>query len=179
MEGAGKIRALICVGSNPMAAWPDQLRTHEAMKALDLLVTLDIKMSATSRLADYVIAPRLSLETPGVSVSMETLEQTYVALGYSEPYAQYTPAIVDPPAGSDVLEEWEFFYGLARRMGFPLRLFPVPPETGVLREAREIVEVDLESNPLKNPLEAVGADHLCFLHLFWPDLFWPWPRLVL
>lgn len=147
LEGDGKVRALICVGSNPMAAWPDQLRTYEAMKSLDLLVTLDMKMSATSRLADYVIAPRLSLETPGVSVSMETLEQTYVALGYPEPYAQYTPAIVDPPTGSDVIEEWEFFYGLGRRMGLPLRLFPVPAETGVLREPRGTVDVDMETKP--------------------------------
>lgn len=152
MEGEGQIRALLCVGSNPMAAWPDQLRTYEAMKSLDLLVTLDMKMSATSRLADYVIAPRLSLETPGVSVSMETLEQTYVALGYSEPYAQYSPAIVDPPAGSDVIEEWEFFYGLAKRMRLPLRLFPVPAETGVLRGSREIVEVDLETKPTSDEL---------------------------
>lgn len=147
LEGDGQVRALICVGSNPMAAWPDQLRTYDAMKSLDLLVTLDMKMSATSRLADYVIAPRLSLETPGVSLSMEALEQTYVAHGYSEPYAQYTPAIVLPPSGSDVIEEWEFFYGLGQRMGLPLRLFPVPAETGALREARTILEVDMETKP--------------------------------
>jgi anaerobic selenocysteine-containing dehydrogenase len=62
--GEGRIRALICVGSNPIAAWPDQHKTRRAMEALDLLVTLDMKLSATSRLAHYVIAPTLALEVP-------------------------------------------------------------------------------------------------------------------
>ena len=74
--GDGQIRALICVGSNPIAAWPDQHKTRRAMEALELLVTLDIKLSATSRLAHYVIAPKLSLEVPGISLSTEALEQT-------------------------------------------------------------------------------------------------------
>jgi anaerobic selenocysteine-containing dehydrogenase len=147
LPGEGRVRALVCVGSNPMAAWPDQLKTRRALEALDLLVTLDMKLSATSRLADYVIAPKLSLEVPGLSVSMEALEQTYVAMGYSEPYAQYTPALVPPPPGSDVIEEWEFFYGLAARMGLRLTLYPTRPETGVLRQAREAIDVDMGRRP--------------------------------
>jgi len=39
---------------------------------------------------------------------------------YSEPYAHYTPAVVDPDC--DVIEEWEFYWGLAQRMGTPIRL---------------------------------------------------------
>ena len=147
MPGEGRVRALICVGSNPIAAWPDQRKTHEAMQALDLLVTLDMKLSATSRLADYVIAPKLSLEVPGLSVSMEALEQTYVAHGYTEPYAQYSPALVSPPDGADVLEEWEFFFGLAQRMGLPLTLYPVRAETGMQRSSRDRVAVDLARRP--------------------------------
>jgi anaerobic selenocysteine-containing dehydrogenase len=151
-EGEGRIRALVCVGSNPVAAWPDQLKTLRAMQALDLLVTLDMKMSATSKLADYVIAPKLSLEVPGLSLSSEAIEQTYVAMGYSEPYAQYSPAIVSPPAGADVLEEWEFFHGLAQRMGFPLHCHPIRAETGVLREPRESVAVDMQERPTTDAL---------------------------
>jgi anaerobic selenocysteine-containing dehydrogenase len=146
-EGEGRIRALVCVGSNPMAAWPDQLKTRAALEKLDLLVTLDMKLSATSRLAHYVIAPKLSLEVPGLSHSMEALEQTYVAMGYSEPYAQYTPALCEPPPGADVIEEWEFFFGLARRMALPLRLYPVRAETGVLRESSAPIDVDLDAKP--------------------------------
>ncbi|MFK7895471.1 MAG: molybdopterin-dependent oxidoreductase [Myxococcota bacterium] len=145
--GEGRIRALICIGSNPVAAWPDQLKTIRAMENLDLLVTLDMKMSATSKFADYVIAPKLSLEVPGVSVSSEGIEQTYVGHGYPEPYAQYTPAIVAPPSGADVIEEWEFFYGLSKRMGFPLTCYPIRAETGALRERREAYSLDMEQQP--------------------------------
>jgi len=152
--GPGRIRALICVGSNPIAAWPDQHKTRRAMDALDLLVTLDMKLSATSRLAHYVIAPKLSLEVPGLSLSMEALEQTYVAMGYSEPYAQYSPALVAPPPGADVIEEWEFFYGLARRMGLALKLYPTRPETGVLRERGDVIDVDMEKQPTTDEIFA-------------------------
>jgi anaerobic selenocysteine-containing dehydrogenase len=146
-EGEGRIRVLICIGSNPVAAWPDQLKTTRAMEKLDLLVTLDMKMSATSKFADYVIAPKLSLEVPGLSVSSEGIEQTYVGHGYPEPYAQYTPAIVEPPPGADVIEEWEFFYGLCKRMGFGLTCYPIRAETGALRERREAYALDMDNKP--------------------------------
>ncbi|MEE2662852.1 MAG: molybdopterin-dependent oxidoreductase [Myxococcota bacterium] len=120
LEGDGQVKALFCIGGNPMAAWPDQLKTHAAMKALELLVSFDIKLSATAKLADYVIAPPLSLEQPGMSLPSETLVP--YAMGYLVPYAQYTPKIVDPPEGSDLIEEWKFFYGLAQRMGLPLTI---------------------------------------------------------
>ena len=146
-EGDERIRVLICLGSNPVAAWPDQIKTIAAMKKLELLVTLDPKLSATSKLAHYVIAPKLSLEVPGLSVSSEGVEQTYVAHGYPEPYAQYTKAIVSPPAGSDVIEEWEFFYGLCQRMGFALTCYPIRAEAGVLRGRRDAFTLDMQKRP--------------------------------
>lgn len=95
LPGEGQVRALISVGGNPIAAWPDQLKTWEAMKALELNVMLDIKMSATSKLAHYVIAPKLSLEVPGFTFPTESL--TPYAMGYPAPYGQYSPAIAEPP----------------------------------------------------------------------------------
>lgn len=122
LDGEGQVKALISLGGNPMAAWPDQLRTYKAMKKLALNVTLDIRMSATAKLADYVIAPRLSLETPCITQPNETVWFYGASTGYPEPYAQYTPKIVDPPDGAELIEEWEFFYGLAQRMGLALTL---------------------------------------------------------
>ncbi|MBI1182283.1 MAG: molybdopterin-dependent oxidoreductase [Alphaproteobacteria bacterium] len=122
LEGDGQVKALISVGGNPMAAWPDQLKTYEAMKKLDLNVTLDIKMSATAKLADYVIPPRLGLEAPAITQPNEFIWFYGFSTGFPEPYAMYQPQIVEPPAGSDLLEEWEFFYGLAQRMGLQLTL---------------------------------------------------------
>jgi anaerobic selenocysteine-containing dehydrogenase len=123
LEGPGQVKALFSIGGNPMAAWPDQLKTRKAMDALDLNVTLDIKFSATAELADYVIAPKLSLETAATTQPIERLLLSMgVAPSYPEPYAQYAPPLVDPPAGSDVIEEWEFFYGLGQRLGLELRV---------------------------------------------------------
>ena len=107
MPGEGQVKALISIAGNPVSAWPDQLKTIEAMRALELNVTIDIKLSATAKLCDYVIAPKLSLERPDVTLLPDQW--------FPEPYAQYAPASVHPDF--DVIEEWEFFWGLAKRMG--------------------------------------------------------------
>ena len=99
LEGEGQVRALINLGGNPVAAWPDQLKTIAAMKKLELLVQIDIKMSATAKLAHYVIAPRLSLEMPGITLNQDYLALYGVGFGYPEAYGQYTPAIAEPPRG--------------------------------------------------------------------------------
>ncbi|CAN5801823.1 MAG: molybdopterin-containing oxidoreductase family protein [Ilumatobacteraceae bacterium] len=139
LEGDGRVRALFSLGGNPMAAWPDQLKTVRAMEALDLHVALDIKMSATAKLADWVIAPKLSLEADGITMPNETIWGYGAATtGYPEPYAQFAPAIVDPPEGSDVVEEWELFYALGQRMGLTLKVAGV--------------ELDMERKPTTDDL---------------------------
>ena len=120
LEGEGRIRALIVLGGNPMAAWPDQLRTHAAIQALDLSLTFDLAWTATAKLCDYVIGPKLSLESPAITQMHEMLGFYGVSHGYPAPYAQYAEKVVDPPEGAEVIEEWEFFYGLAQRMGLQL-----------------------------------------------------------
>ena len=123
LPGDGQVRALISLGGNPVAAWPDQLRTIEAMKALDLLVQFDTRLSATAEVADYVIAAKTDLEMPGMTLINDMMR--YYANGYGghrEASGQYSPAVVRPPEGSDVIEEWEFFWGVAERLGVRLRL---------------------------------------------------------
>ncbi len=122
LDGPGQVKALFVLGGNPMLAWPDQKKTHAAMQKLELLVTLDIKMSATARLAHYVVAPRVGYEVAGLSLPNETLSFFGVGFGYTQPYAMYAPRLVDPPAGSDLIEDWELFYGLAQQLGKQLRL---------------------------------------------------------
>jgi len=123
--GEGQIRALVSCGGNPLSAWPDQLKVREALESLDLLVQFDPWMSSTAKLAHYVIAPTLSLEVPGITNYVDMLPAYAPGYGLPKPWAQYTPAIVDPPRGSDVIPEWEFFYGLAQRMGLALEVRPV------------------------------------------------------
>jgi anaerobic selenocysteine-containing dehydrogenase len=125
LEGDGQIRALISVGGNPVAAWPDQLRVIEAFDELELLVQVDPWMSATARRAHYVIAPKLSLEMPAMTSLFDMLPAYAPGFGWPRPHAQYTPAVVDPPPGSDVIAEWELIYGLGRRMGLQLQIRPI------------------------------------------------------
>ena len=126
VPGDGQVRALIVLGGNPVAAWPDQLKTITAMKALELLVTIDVRMSQTAELAHYVIAPTTTLEVPGMRSDSPGFYANAYA-GYADAVAQYSPAVVDRPPGSDLIEDWEFFYGLAVRLGVPLGIRPVAP----------------------------------------------------
>jgi anaerobic selenocysteine-containing dehydrogenase len=112
LPGEGQVRALVVSGGNPALAWPDQELTMRALRDLELLVVIDHRMTATAEIADYVIAPRLSLERADVPHLMD--------MWFSAPYSNYTDAVV-APAG-DVLAEWEVFAGLARRMQTPIRL---------------------------------------------------------
>lgn len=120
--GPGQIRALFCLGGNPLMAFPDQKRTFAALRNLDLLVTLDPEMTATGRLSHYVLPPPLILETPGTSLLMEAIKYNAHSRGIDQPYARYAPAVVAPPADSDLMGDWELFYELARRMNVGLTI---------------------------------------------------------
>jgi len=58
-EGAGQVRALITVSSNPVLSAPNGARIAEALERLEFMVSLDIYLNETSRHAD-VILPGLS-----------------------------------------------------------------------------------------------------------------------
>jgi anaerobic selenocysteine-containing dehydrogenase len=108
--GEGQVRALIVSGGNPVVAWPDQELTLRAMAALELLVVVDWRMTATAEHAHHVLASTLSLERADVPHLMDRW--------FHAPYTNYTPAVLD--RDGDVVNEWEVFWELARRLGTPL-----------------------------------------------------------
>ena len=110
--GPGRVRALLTVGGNPVLAWPDQVKVVRALEALDLHVALDIRVSATARLADYVIPSQLSLERPDVPTNVDRW--------FEDPYVMYTPAVLAPEPG--LVDEAGLYLELARRMGLTLEL---------------------------------------------------------
>jgi anaerobic selenocysteine-containing dehydrogenase len=121
MPGDGQLRALIVSGGNPVVALPDAEKAWRAFKNLDLLVALDVRMSQTAALSDYVIGCKMSLERTDVTLASD--------LRFPRPFAQYAPALVAAPG--DLIEEWEFFWMLAQKMGTPWDLrqrigMPVP-----------------------------------------------------
>ncbi|MFT4520705.1 MAG: anaerobic selenocysteine-containing dehydrogenase [Halioglobus sp.] len=112
MEGEGQIKALICVGGNPLLAWPDQDKALAALEGLDLLVCIDVKMAATAQIADYVLAPKICLEREDVTLLTD--------IWHDQPYSQYSQTVVE--ARGDEIEEWEFFWAVSKRMGLELEL---------------------------------------------------------
>ena len=116
LEGDGQIKALICVGGNPLLAWPDQAKTHAALSGLELLVCIDIKMAATAKMADYVLAPKMCLEREDVTLLTD--------IWHDKPYSQYTQTVVE--AEGDKIEEWEFFWAMGKRMGLAMSLASGP-----------------------------------------------------
>ena len=112
LPGEGQIKALICLGGNPMVAFPDQDKTKKAMDKLELLVCIDIYKSATAKLADYIIAPTLTLERDDVTMLTDTW--------YDQPYSHYTKAVLPPNEQSR--EEWEFYWEISKRTGIAIEL---------------------------------------------------------
>jgi anaerobic selenocysteine-containing dehydrogenase len=108
--GADRVRALIVCGGNPVAALPDRDGAVRALESLELLVTIDPRLSETAQLADFVIAPTLFYERTDHTSTLEPM--------FPIPFAQYTSALVTPPVG--VIEDWQFVYRLAAAMGLQL-----------------------------------------------------------
>jgi anaerobic selenocysteine-containing dehydrogenase len=148
LPGEGQIRALLNVGGSPMTAWPDQRRTREALESLELFVTTDVEYSPTARMADYVVATKMTLETPCITQVTEYIKYFHPGYGFRAPYAQYTPALVDPPADSDLIEDWQLYYRVAQRLGLSLNLVNVFGRIGAHMEAPiEVVPLDMEHEP--------------------------------
>ncbi|MEO5899947.1 MAG: molybdopterin-dependent oxidoreductase, partial [Ilumatobacteraceae bacterium] len=110
--GEGQVRALLTVGGNPVLAWPDQTKVVRALESLELHVALDIRLSATARLADYVIPSVLSLERPDVPTNVDRW--------FEDPYVMYTPAVLAQVPGT--VDEAGLYVEIARRLGVTLQL---------------------------------------------------------
>jgi len=147
IDGPGRVRALISCGGNPLAAFPDHEQTFRALERLDLLVQVDPFMSQTAELADYVIAPTMTPEMIGITIKIESAPSQYATgYGYAADYAQYSDAVVDPPPGSEVIEDWELFYGVAQRMHLDLR---------VTNQAGQSIPLDMTDPPPPDELVAL------------------------
>jgi len=120
--GDGQIKALIVLGGNPMLAWPDQIKAAEAMKALDLLLCFDVRMSKTAELAHYVIAPKLHYEIHGTTAATEYFGAFGAGWGFEDSYGQVSKPIMDPPEGADLCEEFEALHAMAATLGKPLEV---------------------------------------------------------
>ena len=109
--GPEQVKCLISCGGNLANLMPDQKKMQRAFDALELKVSVEPYMTNTARLADYIFPPRLQYERSDLPVS------AYGFAFFREPWVQYAPALLEPPKGSEVIEEWYFFWALAKRLG--------------------------------------------------------------
>src|SRR5438067_7678993 len=104
-------------------------------------------------MADYVVATKMTLETQCMTQVTEYIKYFHPGYGFRAPYAQYTPALIDPPAGSDLIEDWQLYYRVAQRLGLSLDVVNVFGRMGAHLEAPiQVVPLDMEHEPTTDDL---------------------------
>ena len=101
------VRAMFVWAGNPLLSIAGEDRLAKAFEQLELLVVVDIYPSATAEFADVVLPSADMYEREDLNV---------VNIGTShQPYAQYTPAVVEPAA--DRRPEWWIAQRLVQALG--------------------------------------------------------------
>ena len=101
--GEGQVRALITIAGNPMRSTPDTGRLAKALESLDLIVSVDPYLTATSGRAHIVLPPPSALQRSHYDLAFQGLSIRNVA-NYSPPTLPLEPT--DMP-------EWEILTRLA------------------------------------------------------------------
>jgi len=105
-DNPARLRAMLIDSSNPANSAANTMATEEALRALELLVVIDVAMTETAVLADYVL--------PAAS-QYEKWEFTYFTFSFPTNYFHLRPPLFEPLEGTRV--EAEIYADLARRMG--------------------------------------------------------------
>ena len=113
--GPGKIRAMVVTAGNPVVSIANGNALAEAMRELECTVVIDLYMSETAALADYVLPAATWLEREDFPVFHVNLS--------TEPYSQWTDAVI--PKLGECKEEWEIFTLLGDAMGLTYLANPV------------------------------------------------------
>lgn len=101
--GAGQIRALISVGSNPVLSAPNGARLAAALEGLDFMLSVDIYLNETTRHADVILPGRSPLEDGHYDVAFPQFSWRN--------HARYSPPVFAAPPGQPA--EWEIMLRLA------------------------------------------------------------------
>jgi formate dehydrogenase len=101
-----RYRAMLVEASNPAHSLADSPRTREALRSLDTLVVIDVAMTETAELADYVLP---------ASTQYEKAEATFFNLDFPDNQFQLRPRLMPAPEGP--LPEAEIHARLVEAMG--------------------------------------------------------------
>ena len=132
------IKALLNFGSNTVMSTGDSRTARKALCALEFGVAVDLFMTPTAQLCDYVLPATSFLEMANLTTAFEHRPQ-------GKTHLQYRPAVVAPleERGSDT---WIIFE-LAKRLGFGARFWNGEIEAGY---AYELAPSGVTLEQLKN-----------------------------
>lgn len=101
--GDGQIKALFVVAGNPVLSTPNGTRLDKALAGLDLMVSVDMYLNATSRRAHYILPPAGPLEKDHYGLFLLPIA--------IRSFAKYSPPLFEKDA--ETLADWEILRGLA------------------------------------------------------------------
>ena len=121
------IKALLCIGSNPLLTFPDSGKVYEALKKLEFILVSDLFMTPTGELSDVV------LPASSVGEFEEILPYPPVS-----DYIFFQPKIVEPPG--DSWSDMKIINELAKKLGLSEYFF---------EDEREALDLILEPSGMK------------------------------
>lgn len=133
IEAPNGIRALIVAGGNPAVAVPDSARLTRAFSKLDLMVSLDPHINATSCHAHYILPPAIGLE-----------HEIFPMMSYATAIhnaAKWAPPVLDPPP--TVKYDAEILSELLCRILCHQNAIPQPVEKGLLKLGKNLKGIEL------------------------------------
>ena len=101
-EGEGQIGALLTLAGNPVISAPGGRQLDDALETLELMVSIDMYITETSRHADYILPPCGPLERDHYPMFFAPLA--------IRNYAAYSPALFPQSGGSK--DDWEIMADL-------------------------------------------------------------------
>lgn len=140
--GEGQIRALVTIAGNPVLSTPDGRALDEALESLELMVSIDMYVTETSRHAHYILPPCGPLQKDHYPLSLGAIAVRN--------YAKYSPALL--PMGEGEKADWQIIAEMGRAM-LQAQGQPAPN----LRTPREVLDGMLRASSHGLTLEQVEA----------------------
>lgn len=138
--GKGQLRAMMVIGANPATSSPATGELRDAFKQLDLLISQDIYITETSRMADYILPPTTWLEREGFPIFTQSHS--------SVPHAQWVGPTLK--ARGDVRDDAWIMDEISKRIGIVPADFPgaqLLGKLGIRPSPAFLMDVGLRTGP--------------------------------
>jgi anaerobic selenocysteine-containing dehydrogenase len=140
--GEGQVRALFTIAGNPVLSCPEGVALDAALESLELMVSVDMYVTETSRHAHYILPPCGPLQKDHYALFLGAIAVRN--------YAKYSPALL--PMGEEEKSDWEIVGGLATAL-LTAQGQPAPN----LRHPRDTLDHMLQRSPRGLTLAEVEA----------------------